>query len=149
MRRVKRVLVVIARAEDHLDHKADAGDDQRGQQGVAEPTHVESARDHVACDTQSQGVGEKDEDEPDAHHVGQPQRGEDRRKDRVHERDRERDAERSAGTADRDGWQDRRRDPDRDGGNQPRQQQVERADARLRRLPSDHFPVRTRLAHSG
>ena len=79
----ERVRVVVVRAENHLEHEADGGDDERGEQRPAEAVDDVGAVDEIASDFQHDRVEHEDEDEAERNREGKPQRGEQGRQDRV------------------------------------------------------------------
>ena len=69
---LERVRVVVVRAEDHLEHDADRGDDQRGEQRPAEAVDDVGAVDEIASDFEDERVEHEDEDEAERNREGKP-----------------------------------------------------------------------------
>ena len=69
---LERVRVVVVRAEDHLEHDADRGDDQRREQGPAEVVDDVGAVDEIASQLQHERVEHEDEDEAERNREGKP-----------------------------------------------------------------------------
>ena len=109
----QRVRVVVVRPEDHLEHDAHGGDDERREERPAEVVDREGVLEHVRGELQHEGVERQDEQEAEREHERQPQRREQRRQDRVQHGDDRGHRERAAGALDVDAGQDRRRHPER------------------------------------
>ena len=92
----QRVRVVVVRAEDHLEHEADGGDDERGEQRPAEAVDDVGAVDEIASDLQHDRVEHEDEDEAERNREGKPQCGEHGWQDRVQGRNDQRHEERAS-----------------------------------------------------
>jgi hypothetical protein len=88
------VLVVVVGTQDDLQAEADRGDDQGGQQRVAERADRDVVGQGLGREPQEHGVGEEDQHEPDRDHVRQAQGGEQGREHRVQRSDGRRDRER-------------------------------------------------------
>ena len=87
-----RIDAHVVRAEEHGEHDAHGGDDERGEERPAEVVDPEHPVGHVVGgDQEDEGVRDQHEQEAEDERERQPQRGEHRRDDRVQRRDDHRD----------------------------------------------------------
>ena len=134
-RHAQGVLVVVVRAGDDLQDHPDRGDEDRGEQRPAERVDLDVVRQHLVGEHEHDRVHEQHQDEPDRQHVGQAQRGDDRRQDGVEQRDDQGDEEGRAAPGQSDAGQDPGHEPHGRGRQDPADDHAKRAQARRRRLP--------------
>jgi hypothetical protein len=125
-----RVRVVVVRPEEDVERDADRGRGERGDDRPAERRDLEPSRRDPGCQLEHRGVEEQHEKEAEQGHVGQPGGREHGRQNGVQDRDHERGDDGAAVAVEGDAGHDRRGEEERRGGDEPVQQQVERADAR-------------------
>ena len=135
------VLVVVVGPGDHLQRRADGGDDQRGQQRVAEPGDAQPLRERVGDQHQQEGVHEEHQQEADGDHERQPQCGEQGRDHGVQEREAERDHAARSGLLQVDAGQDPGRGVHRRGQQRPGDEQPQQAELGPGRLPANQLFV--------
>ena len=107
------VLVVVVRAQHHLEDEAHGGHDDRGQERVAERVDPDVVGQQLVRQHQDGGVGQQQQHEPADEHQRQPQRGQERRQHRVDEGDDGRHQEGRARPSRVTPVSDRGRHPDR------------------------------------
>ena len=134
-------LVVVVGARDDLERDRDGRHHERREQRVPERVDPDELRQRVVGHKQDQRVDDEHEDEAEREHERQPQRRHHGRQDRVEDRDRGGDHERRAGLLERHARDEDRGDVQRSRRQDPGDQQTQRAQSRLRRLP------RHRLRH--
>ena len=111
--------VVVIGAEDHLEHHADRGHDQRGQERPAEVVHLVGVVDDATPEQEHERIQDQDQDEAERDHEGQPQGREKRREHRVQDRDHRCHQEGVPIVHHRDAGQDERGKPQCDARQQP------------------------------
>ena len=117
---------VTGGAEDHREHDADGGDDERGEKGPAEVVDPEHPLCHVGGDEKDDGVRNQHEQEAEHQRERQPQRREHGRDDGIQHRHDRCDEQRAPEVVDVDAGQDSSRDHQGDAGSEPRDEDGER-----------------------
>ena len=134
-------LVVVVGARDDLERDRDGRHHERREQRVPERVDPDELRQRVVGHKQEQCVDHEHEDEAEREHERQPQRGHHGWQDRVEDRDRRGDHERRAGLLERHARDEDRGNVQGRRRQDPGDQQPQRAQPRLRRLPRHRLPM--------
>ena len=130
-----RVRVVVVRPEDHVEHDADRGRDERDAESGPEGVDREIAAGHAIRCEQHQRVEDEDEQQAEDEHQRQPQRRNDRRQQCVEHGDDRGRHERAPEVVHVRARHDPGRGEERRGGQDPGQDQRQRPELRARGLP--------------
>ena len=138
----------VIRAEEHVEHDAHSGDDERREESPAEVVDPEHPVGQVGGDQEDEGVRDQHEQEAEEKRERQPQGSENGRDDRVQRRDDHCDEQRAPEVVDVDTGQDPGGHHQRDARRKPRDEERERPPAGTLGLPGCGLAVR-RLGIAG
>jgi hypothetical protein len=136
-----RVLVVVVGPRDDLEQDRDSRHHQRCQQGVSERVDPDEVRQQLVGKQQQEGIDDQHQHEAEREHERQPQRGDEGRHYRVEDGDDGRHGECGTRPFEGESGHQDGGDVERRGRNGPRDQQAQRAQAWLRRLPPHRLAV--------
>ena len=132
----------VIRAEEHVEHDAHSGDDERREESPAEVVDPEHAVGQVGGDQEDDGVRDQHEQEAEEKRERQPQGSKNGRDDRVQRRDDHCDEQRAPEVVDVDTGQDPGGHHQRDARREPRDEERERPPAGTLGLPGCGLAVR-------
>ena len=145
---LQRVRVVVLRAEEDAERDARRRGDDRDEKRRPERIDRELAVREAVGEQQDPRVEEQDREKADEQGQREPERGDDRRQDRVQDPDHHRCKERGAEAVHVRARDDRAADQQRQRRDQPRDEELDDAQARTRRAPDARVAVACR-GHRG